>query len=352
MEELRWGDRTLTDLYEEASVITLRDYPRMVIFSDLHLGDGSGRDDFVKNESLMNRVLENYYLEKDFALVLNGDIEELQKFRLSRIRDRYRDLYRIWDRFRDKKAFFKTLGNHDGLLDGPGGAGYPYPLHAALRVETGHRPLFIFHGHQAAPLYTHFNDLVTFLLRYLAAPLRIKNIPLKQSRKQYKIEKRVYRFSRRARVASLIGHTHRPLFESLSKADSLKFTVERLLRGYRGVAEGDKEAIAARIRKHKALLDQMARKKYPGELSILYSETVPVPCLFNGGCCIGKRGVTCLEIRDGRIALVHWYEEGQRKTWSSGDEKGGQLREDTGCVRQVIKEDSLDYISDCIDLLV
>jgi len=324
----------------------------MVVFSDLHLGDGSSRDDFVKNENLLSRVLEDHYLKNDFALVLNGDIEELQKFRLSRIRERYRNLYSIWDRFQEKKAFFKTVGNHDGLLDVPGSADYPYPVHAALRVETGHRPLFIFHGHQAAPLYTHFNDLLTFLLRYLAAPLRIKNIPLKQTRKQYKIEKRVYRYSRRAKVASIIGHTHRPLFESMSKADSQKYHLERLLRGYRSVAEGDKGAVAARIKKHKRLLDQMARKKSPGELSILYSETVPVPCLFNGGCCIGKRGITCIEIIDRRIALVHWYEEGQKKTYPYGDEKDGQLWEDTGCVRQVIKEDSLDYIFDCIDLLV
>ena len=240
MEELRWGDRILTDLYEEALEVSSRDYPRLVIFSDLHLGDGSGRDDFVKNENLMCRVLEDYYLKKDFALVLNGDIEELQKFRLSRIRERYRGLYRLWDRFQEKKALFKTVGNHDGLLQVPGAPEYPYPIHTALRIETGHRPLFIFHGHQAAPLYTRFNDLFTFLLRYLAAPLGIKNIPLKQTRKQYKIEKRVYRFSRRAKVASVIGHTHRPLFESLSKADSLKFSLERLLRGYRSVAEGEK----------------------------------------------------------------------------------------------------------------
>jgi hypothetical protein len=138
----------------------------------------------------------------------------------------------------------------------------------------------------------------------------------------------------------------------MSKADSIKFSLERLLRGYRSVAEGDKEVIAARIKKHKAMLDQMSREKHPGELSILYSETVPVPCLFNAGCCIGKRGITCIEIRDGRIALVHWYEEGQRNTYPSRDDKGGQLWEDSGCIRQVIKEDSLDYIFDCIKLLV
>ena len=59
--------------------------------SDLHLGDGGPRDDFRPNAELVHDVLRDYYLEAGYSLVLNGDIEELQRFSYAKIRKRPRN---------------------------------------------------------------------------------------------------------------------------------------------------------------------------------------------------------------------------------------------------------------------
>ena len=54
---------TLQKLFEEAPRVPLRPTDRVVILSDLHLGDGGLRDDFRQNAGLVQDVLRDYYLE-------------------------------------------------------------------------------------------------------------------------------------------------------------------------------------------------------------------------------------------------------------------------------------------------
>ena len=53
---------------------------RIVVVSDLHMGDGSANDDLRRNGELLASALERRYLEGGSTLILNGDIEDLQKF--------------------------------------------------------------------------------------------------------------------------------------------------------------------------------------------------------------------------------------------------------------------------------
>ena len=49
---------------------------RYIIFSDVHKGDReTGSDDFQRNEMIYCYALQ-YYLDHDYRLILNGDIEE------------------------------------------------------------------------------------------------------------------------------------------------------------------------------------------------------------------------------------------------------------------------------------
>jgi hypothetical protein len=50
------------------------------------MGDGSNNDDLKRNGGIVAAFLERYYLPRGSTLILNGDIEDLQKFRLGRIR--------------------------------------------------------------------------------------------------------------------------------------------------------------------------------------------------------------------------------------------------------------------------
>ena len=124
-----------------------------------------------------------------------------------------------------------------------------------------------------------------------------------------RIENRSYNFSRANKLISIIGHTHRPLFESLSRSESIHFEIETLLRTYRSADNNERNKIASRIRdlKHKYDLN-MNSKPDIEPASLTYSRGIPVPSLFNTGCTIGKRGITGIEISEQNIALVHWFD--------------------------------------------
>ncbi len=75
----------LKKLYDNSKKISISENDRFVIFSDLHMGNGGANDDFLKNAYLFDYVLNNYYLPRNYKLILNGDIEELYKFSIKSI---------------------------------------------------------------------------------------------------------------------------------------------------------------------------------------------------------------------------------------------------------------------------
>jgi len=86
---------------------------RWVIFSDLHLGDGSVRDDFKPNFESFQSALRDYYLKHNYSLILNGDVEELQRFPLDVILKNWKPVYMLFDAFANKNRLAKTYGNYD-----------------------------------------------------------------------------------------------------------------------------------------------------------------------------------------------------------------------------------------------
>ncbi|MCK7513152.1 MAG: hypothetical protein MZV70_60105 [Desulfobacterales bacterium] len=74
--------RKLDRLYDEAPVLHVGADDKLVVFSDLHLGDGGKDDDFAKNARLYVEALDAYYAQQKYILALNGDIEELARFSL------------------------------------------------------------------------------------------------------------------------------------------------------------------------------------------------------------------------------------------------------------------------------
>ncbi len=340
----------LEQLRQHAPKIDVSEHPRIVIFSDFHMGNGSSRDDFRKNNRLVQSALEEFYLSREYSLVLNGDVEDIQKYRYKRIQKAWPDMYRIFHAFKEKGRLFKTVGNHDWLLHTLAHKYTDFPLLPALRIGWKDHEFFIFHGHQARRMYDLFQPMITLGLRFIAAPLGVKNYTIAHdSEKKFRMEKRVYNYSRQQRIASVIGHTHRPLFESLSKRDMMIYRLEYLLRKLHAAPSAEKKGIEKRIKKYRERIEQIAGL---GEhTSLLYSELIPVPCLFNSGCGIGKRGVTCLEIVDDQISLVHWYDEHVKRNYVKPSGHDPEVLPGTSVHRMVIKQDSLSYIFSCIDLL-
>jgi UDP-2,3-diacylglucosamine pyrophosphatase LpxH len=340
----------LQTLYHETEPSPLDPEIPYVIFSDLHLGNGGKSDDFKPNSSLVIRTLEDYF-ERGYTLILNGDIEELQRFSFIEIKSAWPEFFDLMDIFHQEGRLIKLLGNHDIIL--PGIKDYPYPIHDAIRFTWKGDTVFIFHGHQTIRRFQKENEAITFILRYLANPLGIKNYSVSHSSsKRFTTEKRVYQFSSISRVMSVIGHTHRPLFESMSKVDAIRFEIERLCRKYPKASESKKKNIRSAIGDLK--LDLASIIQNDDELATrrsLYNANLVVPCMFNSGTTIGKRGITCLELHRGEIVLRHWFDKGRSKRYLNYETIPAERLGSSNYYSTEIKRDSLDYIFSRIQLL-
>ena len=236
-------NKRLLALRDRAPEIAISDADRLVIFSDIHMGDGGRQDDFLRNGPMFRTVLERYYEQKEFRLILNGDIEELQRFYPGPIYDKWVDIYEILGRFKDRGALYKLAGNHDLELLVKKRNPLEIPIHESLRLVYNDSDILLLHGHQAYRYVKAFILLSGLLLRFVANPLGIKNYSVAfNSRKKYRVERRVYRFAKSRKVLAVIGHTHRPLFESLSRQDRLKFHIEQLCRLYPQAERRKKES--------------------------------------------------------------------------------------------------------------
>lgn len=343
----------LARLYERTASSPLDDGDRYVVFSDLHMGGGGRNDDFLRNSDLFISLLREYYLPEGYGLILNGDIEELQRCTIEQVKRRWHEVYELFGAFRDQTRLIKVFGNHDfdfsiwpDLVKG-------FCPRESIRLSHKAGDIFIFHGHQTAGLFERPSAFVQFVLRYVANPLGIHNPSVSHdSRKRYLTEQRIYDFSRERKIISIVGHTHRPLFESLSKVDSLKYAVESLCREYTTSPPHRKRDIEESIRQYRQELDALTRKDVRRSLrNTLYASNVVIPCVFNSGCVVGKRGITGIELTGREISLVHWFD----KTISSkylnyhGSEAiplpGGQY------FRAVMGRDFLDYVFTRIKLL-
>jgi UDP-2,3-diacylglucosamine pyrophosphatase LpxH len=340
------------EFLESSPAMALEDDKSYVFLSDLHMGDGGSGDDLERNRSLVVAALREWYLERGCILILGGDVEELQKFKLSKIRRAWGELYGIFDEFASRGALWKLVGNHDlGLL---GEEDYPYPLHHGLRLERSGRSLFCFHGHQASKLFVRHKYVSDFVVKYLAKPLKLKNASISEdSRARFKAERRIYRASKRLGIVSVCGHTHRPLFESLSKYDSLRWSIEELLREYPASAAARRERISELVALYKGECERLGRKELRWGLSkSLYEEkSLLIPCVFNSGCATGKQGITALEIEGGSIRLVHWAREGAARPYLQEESLLVDRLQSGEASRYLLKESRLDEVFARIDLL-
>jgi hypothetical protein len=318
--------------------------------SDFHMGGGWG-DDLEDNRGLLCAVLEHCYLAGNWHLILNGDIEELQKYGLKKIQLRWRNLYRIFDQFSARNRFSKILGNHDEALVFE--KEYPYPLYNAIRVETAFIPMYIYHGHQSSWIYTKFNNLFGLSARYVLKPFGIHNISsARGSYRRFYVEKQAYDFSLRNNCISIIGHTHRPLFESLGRFDHIKFEIERLCRDYPDAQPENQARIREEIQALRADLGKLKRSERRDVLrQSLYGDEIPVPCLFNSGSVIGKKGIYAIEVDEETISLVYWFTQGAARKFINRGWYPIEPLPGTNHRRVVLNRDRLDYITARVELL-
>ena len=341
----------LSPRYKSGAVLDLTEEKtcsKALIISDLHMGQGK-RDDFRPNGEMVRAMLEEHYYKNGWILILNGDIEELAKNSLASIRREWADMYRVFDLFAAEGRLFKTLGNHDENLIFE--KKYPYPLYNSVRIETGLIPIYVYHGHQSSRVYTDFNNIIRLGIKYLLNPIGIRNIAaVRSSRRRFHVERQAYDFSLKNNCISIIGHTHRPLFESLGRFDYIKFEIERHCRDYTTADQEGRVRIAQEVAALKLELVKLKRTERleEGPRLNLYGDELPVPCLFNSGSAMGKKGVHAIEVDRENISLVYWFAEGSgMKFIGRGWHKVEKI---AGYCRSALNHDRLDYIKAKIEL--
>ncbi|TCJ14129.1 metallophosphoesterase [Flaviaesturariibacter flavus] len=285
---------------------------RFIIFSDQHKGAGDGSDDFAVCAPAYLGALEHYNRE-GYHFVALGDSEELWENSWPAVKNAQAATFEIEKAFLDRGALTKIFGNHDLLWDNDPLApsflqsvyGQPVPIYEGvlLRTNTAAGPLEIFctHGHQGDAV-SDGNWFSKFFVARIWAPfqawLRINpNTPAYDNNLKTRHHAMMYEWSARQPGLLLItGHTHQPVFESLTHIERL---YRRLL-----YARADNDSSVDEIE------EEIRRRKF--EYTTVSEDYLSLkPSYFNSGCCCYSDGeITGIEIAEGQLRLVKWRRAG------------------------------------------
>ena len=283
---------------------------RFIIFSDQHKGAKNGADDFATNENNYLTAL-NYYYEQGFHFIAMGDCEELWENTILAVKKHQQPSFEREGKFIPKNAFIKIFGNHDLYWSNDPFARLQLkdifkedvPIYEGVVLQTTIQQqtlnIFCTHGHQGDAM-SDGNWFSKFFVSKLWAPTQMllkinPNTPAYDAQLKTLHNRLMYEWSSQQQNVLLItGHTHQPVFKSLTHIESL---YQQLLEAQ---AKNDTDNIAT-IEKEIAL-----RKFAYNNISNDYLQLKP--CYFNSGCCCYDDGdVTGIEIDEGCIRLIKWH---------------------------------------------
>lgn len=259
---------------------------KFIIFSDQHNGNKSWADDFQLSEQNYCAALEHYHKE-DFHFINLGDSEELWKFKTAELLVPNEKSLALESAFHPQR-YTKTFGNHDIIWKDKFAVNfylkkyYPPSLTVyegvLLQINGLSIPLNIFctHGHQG-DLMSDNNAFSTWIVAHIWMPVqRFLRININSASMDFSLRnqhnKMMHEWSSERRNLLLItGHTHSPVFAS------------------------------GRYFQHPN-----------NKISPIEDNTLVRPSYFNTGCCCFNDGdITGIEIADGYIRLVKWYDENE-----------------------------------------
>lgn len=290
---------------------------RLVVLSDQHKGAGDGADEFRLCKPAYVAALE-YYLDAGYTLILLGDAEELWEQTFDEVVRAHEDVLLLEGRF-PASRYLRVWGNHDDRWMNPVrvqeelGRFMPRSPDGETRAFEGVRyrvtvgggevgTLLMLHGHQGQLLSDRGSRFARTLLPGYRALQRATGIgrttPARDACLRGLHDAQMYQWAAAQEQLILVaGHTHRPVWMSLTHAQSLELAIEAL-RHEPPSEERDLEI----LRMESELETRLARvppcSDVPGT----------VPAYFNAGCCKYADGdITGLEIEDGELRLVKWW---------------------------------------------
>lgn len=286
-------------------------HQKIIIFSDLHKGNKKRSDDFAPAESNYLAALE-YYYGLGYTLIILGDSEELWKYNLFTVRKHNHSSFELEKKFLKRKGLIKIFGNHDVFWNNDPFAplqllsiyGENVRMYEGLLLQYGGQKkldIFLTHGHQGDG-QSDGNKFSAWFVARVWAPLQSFlelniNTPafndiLKTEHNQF-----MYEWSSAQQDVLLItGHTHQPVFESMTH-------LERLYKQLLIARQQNDEPLITRLQEEIAF-----RRQEYDHVSEDYLHLKP--SYFNTGCCCFTDGdITGIEIEEGEIRLIKWKKE-------------------------------------------
>lgn len=286
---------------------------KFIIFSDQHIGDGKwGSDDFQRNREIYYTALIHYY-GNGFNLISVGDTEELWECDFDKILKFNCEIYEIEKLFLSEKRLIRIFGNHDIFWSIESFRKKNYIFSDIDIVESIliNGKIFIAHGHQGELESDILWPLSRWIVRHIWKPFqRLTGIPSNSPVQNWKVrdkrEEAYYQWAKKRKILFIAGHTHRAMFESLSKIDRLKIKVEALKKSLEALKEEEKDIVIEEIDKLNKMIEKSLIENRDGNPERRLEREIPVPCYFNSGCCLYPNGITGIEIENGFIRLVKW----------------------------------------------
>ena len=323
-------------------ILTLKKNSRIIVFSDQHRGRKNGADDFMKAEGSYLLALD-YYFQNNFQFISLGDSEELWENTLASVKKNNTLTFEAEKKFLLQDRFFKIFGNHDLYWDNTLLAsqqlktiyGKEFRVFEGVILEIENKskklkenvnlfkdknlfasgektdinddklpvadcPLTVFltHGHQG-DASSDGNWFSKFFVANIWAPLQSYlrlnfNTPAYDEDLKTSHNLIMYEWSAKYKDLVLItGHTHQPVFESLTHPERLYKKLGDAMKANRIEEANEVEAeIKRRGRDYKTTPAQYLDIK---------------PSYFNTGCCCFRDGdITGIEITFEKIILVKW----------------------------------------------
>jgi hypothetical protein len=342
-ETLRQANARLDNLYNSLMPMVTFDVSsptdRYIIFSDQHRGKRDRADDFRHSERAYNAALA-YYYALGHTLVALGDVEEFWKQFPGPVVKAYKHSLELEARFHKVGRYLRIWGNHDEDWSDEGAVrkhlwpifGEDLRVHEGVRVriidsqaEDGNTELgelFLIHGHQGTLDSDTLLPFSRVMVRLFYAPVqRLTGFSLAPRTPASDWERReghnrtMYEWVRQKNNLLLIaGHTHRPVFLSLTHPDQVMREIEEVQAALEAADPADHE-LRKKLRQRLAALSaelewiRAQELAQPGEEGD-HDLPAKTPRYFNTGCCCFLDGkITGLELVDGQIRLIRWPDD-------------------------------------------
>lgn len=266
---------------------------KIIIFSDLHRGNGGGNDDHRNCYATYLKALK-YYLDNNYRLILLGDVEELwENFDFREIYEEYLGSYELEKHFFNKGTlenpfYIRCYGNHDYRFS------IPEFVESDLAGIAGLKEIQVYEG-----VKLNVCDNGTEMVQIFCTHGHQGHYPRRRETAQSFSTALFGIFQSITKIPTNESITHEPLLLRPMRRDT---NAGYLKWGHR------KRKIVVYGHTHEAVF--MSRRVLNGETIEMYEnddQLITTPNAFNTGSCSFINGeISGMEILNGNIRLIRW----------------------------------------------